>query len=92
MAGSVSSAKIIYQCLFWAGERPIKILLFALPACLLTRVEHWNKQVPACWHHNKLRNTYLTLVLSRNFSCVFLSFKYSVVESNSSLGPRTGMK
>lgn len=53
------------QCLFWAGERPIEILLFALPTCLLTRVEHWNKQVPACWHYNKLRNTHLTLVLSK---------------------------
>lgn len=60
-------------CLFWAGERPIEILLFALHACLLTRVEHWNKQVSACWHHNKLRNTYLTLVLSRNISFVFPS-------------------
>ena len=65
MVGCISSAKIAYQiCLFWAGERPIEILLFALPACLPTRVEHWNKQVTACRHHSKLGNTHLTLVLS----------------------------
>lgn len=98
LAGCISSAKTVYQiCLFWAGGRPIRpvllwaILLFEMSAYLLTRVEHWNKQVPTCWHHSKLRNTHLTLVLSRNFSCVFPRSKYGVVESSGSLGPRTIM-
>lgn len=63
------------QCLFWAGERPIEISLFALPTCLLTRVEHWNKQVPACWHYNKMKNAHLTLVLSKNLQLCLPEFK-----------------
>lgn len=76
IAGYISSAECLPdQCLFWAGERPIEISLFALPTCLLTRVEHRNKQVPACWHYNKLKNTHLTLVLSKKLQLCLPQFR-----------------
>lgn len=94
IAGYISSAKSVYQTNVCSGQ--VKGLLrYHCLHCLLVSWQGWSTRISRSQLVGTTINWEILLLLwifPKNCSCAFLSFEYSVVESNGSLGQRSGMK
>lgn len=94
IAGYISSAKSLYQINVCSGQ--VKGLLrYHCLHCLLVSWQGWSTGISRSQLVGTTINWEILILLwlfPKNCSCAFLSFEYSVVESNGSLGQRSGMK